>query len=74
MSRCSRSDVNADHVVLCTGEQVPYVSSESEGNLRKYHFCHTSFVVPMSTFAIAVGFWEVREIECTYPLTRFIGK
>ena len=64
----------ADHVVLCTGEQVPYVSSESEGNLRKYHFCHTSFVVPMSTFAIAVGFWEVREIECTYPLTRFIGK
>ena len=61
-----------NHVVLCTGEQVPYISSE--GNLRKYHFCHTSFVVPMSTFAIAVGLWEVREIECTYPLTRFIGK
>ena len=61
-----------DHVVLCTGELVPYISSE--GDIRRHHFSHTSFVVPMSTFAIALGFWEVRVIECTHPVTQFIGE
>lgn len=66
------TDKFTDHVVLCTGERVPYTTSE--GDLRKHHFCHKSFVVPMSTFAIAVGLWKVKAIECTHPVTRLIGE
>ena len=66
------TDKFKDHVVLCTGELVPHISSE--GDIRRHHFSHTSFVVPMSTFAIALGVWEIRVLECTHPVTRFIGE
>ena len=60
------------HVVLCTGEEAE-LQTRSGGHTR-HHFCHRSFPVPMSTFAIAIGAWEVRSIETGHPVTRIIGE
>ena len=60
------------HVVLCTGEKAG-LQTRSGGRTR-HHFCHRSFPVPMSTFAIAIGAWEVRSIETGHPATRIIGE
>ena len=60
------------HVVLCTGEEAE-LQTRSGGRTR-HHFCHRSFPVPMSTFAIAIGAWEVRSIETGRPVTRIIGE
>ena len=60
-----------DWSVFCTGESEAVV--EETGDLRSYLYQHTSFSLPMSTFAIAVGRWTVRDIDSHQPRIRFIG-
>ena len=59
------------YTVLCTGER------ESETCIRDdivhHSFHHHSFILPLSTFAIAIGNWTVRRIDNEHPRVRFIG-
>ena len=57
--------------VYCTGETEAKV--EEAGGLRYHDYHHTTFTLPMSTFAIAVGSWSCRNIDCPHPAVRFVG-
>ena len=57
--------------VFCTGESEPETFTEDD--VIYYNFSHHSFVLPMSTFAIAIGNWTARAIENQHPRLRFIG-
>ena len=60
------------NTVLCTGEEEAELSSDDD--LYYHKFSHTSFVLPMSTFALAIGKWSVITISGNVPLVRFIGE
>lgn len=70
-ARISLKSEDEDFDVFCTGETEAEV--QQSGELRHYLSHHDSFPLPMSTFAIAVGRWSVRTIDCGQPRTRFIG-
>ena len=70
-ARISLKSEDEDFDVFCTGETEAEV--QQSGELRHYLSHHNSFPLPMSTFAIAVGRWSVRTIDCGQPRTRFIG-
>ena len=48
-----------EYEVFCTGDEVCQVSPSTESPAHKTHYAFTQMVLPMSTFAIAIGKgWE----------------
>lgn len=43
--------------VLCTGDE-----AEAPGADRSSHYFYTSMVLPMSTFALAIGRWKCVQV------------
>ena len=68
----SLSKDQSEITVLCTGESQSETSYDDD--LCYHKFSHTSFVLPMSTFALAIGQWSVASISDSGPQVRFIGK
>ena len=66
----AKVSVCSGYQVFCTGDTEPEVQEEDQ--LRISYF-HTNLVLPMSTFALAVGQWQVRNLTCKLPTVRFIG-
>ena len=61
-----------DWTVLCTGETE--AETFIEDDFISHVFSHRSFVLPMSTFAIAIGHWTIKPLPTDDgPVVRFIG-
>ena len=57
--------------VLCTGETEPETCIRDD--IVCHGFYHHSFILPMSTFAIAIGHWAVRIVDTQHPRVRLLG-
>ena len=51
-----------DYTVLCTGDQNATIDQEHQD-----HYFYTQMILPMSTFAVAIGKWTVLEVPLYSP-------
>ncbi|XP_067119173.1 aminopeptidase O-like [Centruroides vittatus] len=63
--------VDADAVVLMSGDAIPTITQEDNG-LKSYYY-YTKMILPMSTLALAVGYWKEHVILDLKPLCRIFA-